>query len=218
MTSGSGDLLGRLVARRCPVRLRRAWSGEQVADHGAGGRVLPEPSLGIGVASRVEPCDRRSVQVERLEGDLVVEGAHGAEVVQHPERTALGRRHQVPAMDHQVGHRHDRQAEPELLPATPSVPGDPDSRLGSGIEEIAPLRVLPHHAHDEVGRQAAFPSLPALPAVLGQEDTRSRVVPLAPAHRQPDPQRVVRRDLDRVDHRLPHPRRGDAGPARLRRA
>ena len=162
----------------------------------------------VGLARRVE----HRVRHHRFVGQLVERG----QVVEHPEGAALGGDDQVLAVHPQAGDRRHREVVLEPLPVGAVVEGDIEPELGSGVEQSLSVGVFADRP-GEVGRRDAVrpvgEQFPVLAGVVRAEDVGAEVVLPVAVHRDEDPRRVVRGDLDHI-HRAAcgHSLGGDLGP------
>ena len=117
--------------------------------------------------------------VERLVVDGVPHGVERRQVVQDPEGPSLGGHHQVLPVHPEVGDGGSGEVQLQGLPVGPLVEGDEHPELGAGVQEPLPVRVLPHHAH-RVIRRDAVPAVgeeaPPGTVAIGEEDVGPEVV------------------------------------------
>ena len=135
-------------------------------EHHAGGGILAFAD-GPDGAVIAPACGRyRGKQVDRLGRDRGAEIPDRRQVVEDPERSAVGAQHQVVVLDDQVVHGDRRQVELERLPGLALVGREDDAALGSGVEHPLLLRIFPDDVErDVLGKRA------------GEERERLSVVP-----------------------------------------
>jgi hypothetical protein len=88
--------------------------------------------------------------------------AQQSEVVENPECSPLGRRHQIVVLDREIGDGHDGEVERERLPVEAVVERDVDPGLGPDVQEAPPLHVLANDANEARLRQVPVDPLPGL--------------------------------------------------------
>ena len=154
-------------------------------------------------------------QVDRLAGRIVRQPVERRKVVEYPERPAVGRGHQVAVLDQQVVYGRHGQVPLEGLPRRAGVRRHVHARLGAGVQEARPRRVLPDYAHElAVGDPLSY-GLPGAPAVARPVEVCGVVVELVVPRREPGRAGVVGGQVDHADGRpLGEARRGDVVPRR----
>ena len=180
------------------------------------------PTLGGGPASDERGQDPPGVghreQVSRTTAAELAQGPQRGQIVEHPERSAMGGQHQVVALDHQVVDRHHRQVGLPAAPAGPVVGREVQPGLGSEIQQARDLRVGPDHPDDGVGWQGPLADAgdvgPRRPPVGGPEQVGGVVIELVAGGGQVDGVGVMGRRLDGADEApLRQIAGGDVDPA-----
>ena len=130
------------------------------------------------------------------------------DVVEDPDRAAVGRQDEVVVVDPQVAHRGMREIQLQRLPVLPVIGRAPHGALGGGEQQSAALRILAHGIHGGVRRQAAGNRLPGPAPVVGAVDVRAQIVDAHAAHRDIGAIRIEVRGLDLRDLAPRRQRRG----------
>ena len=134
-------------------------------------------------------------------------------VVQDPERAAVSGHHQVVVRDHHVVDGHDRQVELEGLPVHPIVEGYQHAGLCAGVEQALAFRILAHHSHKGVFRDAVGDLSPGRPVIVGLVDVGLEVVRFVAGHGDKGPARLEGRNIDHGNQAPPgHLLGGDVLP------
>ena len=123
------------------------------------------------------------------------------QVVEDPERAAVGGDDHVRVLDDQVVDRGDRQIRAQGLPRAAGVEGHPHPRLGSRVEQPATAWVLADHPRDLAVRDAFGDARPAAAVVRRLEQIRAWVVELVACGRHVARGGVVGRRLQHADER-----------------
>ena len=200
-----------LAGRRLDLPVRIAHR----ADH-AVRDLTARPRL-VAVTAIRPPADRRPRGEQMRVGarDRAGHLVERREVVEDPERAAVGRDHQIGVLHDQVVDRRDRQVARQPLPRAAVVERHPDLRLGAAVEQPAAVRILADHPGELAIRQAVGDALPRASVVARLEQIRARVIELVASGGDVAGGRVVRRRLEDADqrpfgqvrrrHRLPCP-------------
>ena len=179
------------------VLLRRVLQPD--VEHRAGRPVLARIGARRGVSAIPNGWAGRE-HVHGRRGQLRLPLAERRQVVEDPERAALGGDDQVVALHDHVGDRDDGQVALERLPVRAVVERDVEAGLGAGVEQAAADRVFAHDAREGRVGDAGDDLRPGLcRSRWSCRCTAAEVVELV--HRRRDVGRalVVRRDIDGVD-------------------
>ena len=151
--------------------------------------------------------------MHRFGRDLLAMLANWAEIVENPERTPVGRHHQIVALHHQIVYRRHRQIELKRLPLPSPVIRNEHAVLRAREQQILPHRIFPHRPDKRAIRNPLRDKRPT-PAEVGRLiNVWAHVVVLVPVDRQIGRPRRVRRSFDQA-HTAPlrHLLRRDIGP------
>src|SRR5207245_2394508 len=102
------------------------------------------------IAARIEVAGSRAPRRARREqmrffGDYRGSGLpKRADIVEHPERTAMRGHHEIVVMNNHVVNRRARQMELERLPIRAIVEGNPDACFRTGVKQALALGILAH--------------------------------------------------------------------------
>ena len=83
---------------------------------------------------------------------------------------------QIIVLDHQVVDRSGRQVQLEWLPVRAIIPGNVDSRFGSGIEQTLLPRIFADRVHVSAVGNAVGDFRPALSQICGSVDVRPQII------------------------------------------
>ena len=97
------------------------------------------------------------------------------DVVEHVERSAHRRDHEIGFFDPDIGDLHVRQIERQRMPRPAVVVRVVDAVLGAGIEHVAAFRILANRVRVVVRLQAVHDLRPRLAEIVRAEEIR-RVV------------------------------------------
>src|SRR5579884_370459 len=175
-----------------------------------GGQIVGEDDLSlthtVGILRRVEGRLR-----ERPGGKL----AQQRDILENPERAAVGRGDEIVVLADQVVDRTERQVKLERLPVVAVVEAGVGAGLRAGIEKPLAFRVLAADAGEGAGRNAGGDFGPGLAEVMGAVEIGGDVVVLVIIDRQVGRICVVRRGLDHADAApVRHVRRSNVRPGR----
>ncbi len=109
-------------------------------------------------------------------GGLGGDGVELPQVVEDPERAAVGGEDQLVVLDHQVMDGDGRQVEAQRVPGGAVVGREGDAVLGAQEEPAALRGVLAHGVQEEVRRQLAVEALPGASEVAGLPQVGAQVV------------------------------------------
>src|SRR6516165_9171030 len=104
-------------------------------------------------------ANRRAGLKEATSVAAVDEASQRRDVVQNPERAAVGSHHQVCSLDLQVVNRHDRQTPSHAHPALSVVEAAVHARLRADEQQSLAYWIRAHHASDLVGGKIAVDRL-----------------------------------------------------------
>src|SRR5258708_27164990 len=141
----------------------------------------------------------RSVEMNRLLFQVVVELAQGADVVQNPEGPAMGRNYKVIIFDHQIVNRCSRKVELERSPRRAIVEGDVDTPFCSRIKHSALFRVYTNSANETTVGNSIRQFAPRLSIVAGLIDVGAKIVVLVAIDRNVSRARIQRRSINLAD-------------------
>src|SRR5690349_9420037 len=88
-----------------------------------------------------------------------------AEIIERPERTALGGRVQIVVSNLEIRDRYDRQVPRQRLPVGTCIEGDVDPGLGTGVEQATPNGILADDPNGLASAKAVRDARPRLPIV-----------------------------------------------------
>ena len=194
-------------------------AGKVIVDHRALGRVLAHRTAAVHLVRIVEPHRGLRLVEDRGRGRaLRRELAQRRDVVQDPERAAVGGDHEIVAVHHQVVNRRDGQVELQRLPVRSVVEGCVHAALRAGKQQALASGIFPHRAHVEVLRNAVHQQRPGLAEIRGLIDIGLLIVELVTVHRHVSRAGIVRRRVDDADHAPLRQRfRRHVGPGACRR-
>jgi hypothetical protein len=120
------------------------------------------------------------------------------QVVENPERPAVGRDHQVVVLHPQIVDGHGGEVRFQRFPGRTVVARQHHAALGANVEEAAPLRVFAHCVQVHVRGQPRGEALPRLPVVRRLVQVRAHVVEAVRVHDHVGGAGVETRRLDEV--------------------
>ena len=135
---------------------------------------------------------RRLEEMHRLGSHLVSEFTQRREVINHPERTPMCCRDQVIAVHVQIAHAHTRQVQLQRLPIRTVIHADPDTVLGTGVQQTAAHGIFTHHTRERGTRNTGDDLRPCFAVVGRLPEVRREVVLLVPVGRDIHHRRIVR--------------------------
>ena len=135
------------------------------------------------------------------------------QVIENPEGAPFRGRDQIAVVHFEVGDRHHRELRRKRRPLTTAVERQIQPRLGAGVQQALPRRVLADHAHRLALAEAGHDACPRR-TVIGALEQMRRIVPDAiRAICDVDGRRVEGRHLDLVRQAVAQPLRRDVRPA-----
>ncbi len=105
------------------------------------------------------------------------------DVIENPERAAVGRDDQILIVESEIAHRRVRQIQLQRTPVIAVVQGKPYGLLGTRIQQPAAHRILAHRVGRGVLGQAGGNELPAPPSIPGPVNVRLEIIDTKAAHR-----------------------------------
>jgi hypothetical protein len=115
---------------------------------------------------------------QRRDGQLT----QARDVIEYPDRAAMGRQDEIVLMDPQIAHRGVRQIQLQRAPVITLIKGDPYRGLGGRKEQATALRIFAHRIRGRVRREARDDRLPGAAAVARTVEVGMEVIDAHTAH------------------------------------
>ena len=174
---------------------------EKIVDHGAARRVIADRPAAVHLEGEMQVVGAlRLIQAHLGHLRRGVDLAQGRQVIEHPERAAVGRDHEVVVLHDEIVHRRDGQIQLQRLPVSTVVEGHINPEFRARIQQSLFLRILAHRTHVGAFGYPADDAGPGLAAVVRAVDERLEIVELVPVYRGKRAAGLVRRGLDDAHH------------------
>ena len=151
-----------------------------------------------------------------MAGDRGAERPDRRQVVEDPERAAVGAQHEVVSLDDQVVNRDGRQVELERLPALAVIGREDHAPLGSRVEHaLSSSGLRERRGAGRPGAASRREQRPGLAVVARPVEVGMHIVEHVGVDDEVGRRRVERRRLDHLDRaplRQPGQVLGDVGP------